>query len=153
MSTIEEIKIHKNKGTQCFLCTVVRRDAGYLVISFHSDKEYRINDIIIPRGSTTMAHHWTDRGYVLWRMFASDGSLIGTLFHICKDVLISDQSVSYLDLIVDIWVTTEGDTRVLDEDELEECEQKGLLTDQEKQWIEKQKMLILDTHVRIIEEL
>lgn len=153
MSIIEEIKEHKNKETQRFLCNAVHRETNYLVISFRSEKEGLIKDITIPAGSTTVAHYWTDRGYVVWRLFGPEMQLIGTLFHIVKNVIITHQCVQYLDLIVDVWITPEGSVRVLDEDELEECIRRGLISSAEERWIEKQKTFIETNHQRIIKAL
>ena len=153
MPIIEEIKEHKNKETQRFLCNVLHREANYLVVSFHSEKEGNIRDIVIPSGSTTIAHYWTDRGYVVWRMYGPEGLLIGTLFHIVKDVIIASTHVQYLDLIVDIWIAPDGKLRVLDEDELEVCKKAGLMSIEEEQWVGKQKALILQAHACIIKAL
>jgi predicted RNA-binding protein associated with RNAse of E/G family len=153
MQIIEEIKVHKNKETQRFRCRVLRREADYLVLSYHADKPGRIKDIVIPAGSTTIAHYWTGRGYVLWRMYGPDSALIGTLFHICSDVTITETSVQYLDLIVDIWIPAQGEPLVLDEDELEECRQQGMVSDEERQWIEEQKNIILNNTVEILKGL
>ncbi len=153
MSVIEEIKEHKNKATQRFLCTALHREANYLVVSFCSEKEGLIKDIIIPAGSTTIAHYWTDRGYVVWRLYGPNRQLIGTLFHIAKNVMINDQSVQYLDLMVDIWISPDGTLRVLDEDELEECKQAGLISTEEEGWITQQTLLIMNNHAEIIKTL
>jgi predicted RNA-binding protein associated with RNAse of E/G family len=153
MPVIEEIKEHKNKETQRFLCNVLHREPNYLVVSFHSEKEGNIKDIVIPSGSTTIAHYWTDRGYVLWRMNGPEGLPIGTLFHIVKDVIIASTHVQYLDLIVDIWIAPDGKLRVLDEDELEVCKKAELISIEEEQWIGRQKTLILHTHAGIIKAL
>jgi hypothetical protein len=153
MSVIEEIKEHKNKETQRFFCTVLYRGVNYLVVSFHSEKEGKIKDIIIPPGTTTIGHYWGDRGYVVWRMYGSEGLLIGTLFHIVRNVSITNRHVQYLDLIVDVWITPDGSLRVLDEDELEECKKAGIISVEEERWIEKQKALILNAHATIIKAL
>jgi predicted RNA-binding protein associated with RNAse of E/G family len=153
MQIIEEIKVHKNKETQRFRCSLLHREAGYLVLFYRAEQPGRIKDIVIPRGSITIAHYWADRGYVLWRMYGPDSSLIGTLFHICRDVTITETSVQYLDLIIDIWIPADGEPRVLDEDELEECRQQGLVSNEEKQWIEEQKNIILDNTAEILKGL
>jgi predicted RNA-binding protein associated with RNAse of E/G family len=123
------------------------------VVSFHSEKEGKIKNIVIPSASTTIAHYWTDRGYVVWRMYGSEGLLIGTLFHIVRNVSITNRHVQYLDLIVDIWISPDGNLRVLDEDELEECKKAGIISIEEGRWIEKQKALILTTYATIIKAL
>ena len=101
MPLIQEIKRHKNKLTQRFACERLHLEAGHAVLRYRSDTPGQIADIQIEAGATTIAHYWEGRGYVLWRMFDASGQLIGTLFHICRDVQISQTSVSYLDLILE----------------------------------------------------
>jgi predicted RNA-binding protein associated with RNAse of E/G family len=86
-------------------------------------------------------------------MYGPEGLLIGTLFHIVKDVIIASNHVRYLDLIVDIWIIPDGKLRILDEDELEECKKAGIISIEEEQWIEKQKALIVHSHAEIINSL
>jgi hypothetical protein len=130
-----EIKRHKNKPAQRFCCTLLHREPGYAVLRYVSDEPGRIADICIEAGSTTVAHYWTGRPYVAWRMFDSAGRLIGTLFHVCADVRIFADHLSYEDLLLDIWIAPGGAMRVLDEDELQACASCGLLSEAELQRI------------------
>ncbi|MCP4716102.1 MAG: DUF402 domain-containing protein, partial [Deltaproteobacteria bacterium] len=91
--------------------------------------------------------------YVLWRMFDNRGCLIGTLFHICTDVVITDTSVSYLDLLLDIWITPQGQIRIFDEDELQECVRAGLIDKNEQRIIETQKQTITSGFDHIINKI
>ena len=150
MQKIEEIKRHKNKPGQRFLCDLALREQDHIVLVYHAEAAGRISDIDIAPGSTTIAHYWQSGGYVLWRMFAADCTLIGTLFHICTNTDIQETSVSYDDLILDIWVSPQGFARVLDEDELDDAINEGLVTDDEKSWIETQKQIILAEYKSII---
>ncbi len=147
---LEEVKIHKNKPTQRFACRLLLRAQGHMILFYKSSSEGKIADIVVKKGSSTIAHYWTGRGYVLWRMFNAEKNLIGTLFHICREVDMSDHGVSYIDLILDIWISSDNTARVLDEDELEECKGKGLLTEDETAWIEEQKKYILRNYSQII---
>jgi hypothetical protein len=153
MKTIEEIKRHKNKPEQRFQCDLVLRDQGHIVLAYHASTAGRIADIDIAPGSTTIAHYWQNGGYVLWRMFAAERTLVGSLFHICSNTDIQETSVSYDDLIVDIWITPEGIARVLDEDELADAIKAGLVTIDEQVWIDKQKQIILSGYTNIIDRL
>ncbi len=150
MATVEEIKIHKNKETQRFRCDLVHCRPGYMVLSYTSSKPGKISDISIPPGSTTIAHYWQDRHYVLWRMFDVSGNLIGSLFHICRNVNISESRVGYEDLLLDIWVAPDGIVRILDEDEVEQCRQARLLTAAEEEIIAMQKSHITRDFAKII---
>ena len=153
MQKIEEIKRHKNKPEQRFLCDLALREKDHIVLVYHAETAGRIADIDIAPGSTTIAHYWQSGGCVLWRMFAADHTLIGTLFHICANTDIQEASVSYDDLILDIWITPQGLARVLDEDELADAIKAGMVTDNEKNLIEKQKQLILADYSAIIDRI
>jgi len=148
-----EIKLHKNKPAQQFLCTLIRREPGYAVLRYVSDEPGRIDDIHIAPGSITIAHYWTARPYVAWRMFERNGTLIGTLFHICDDVRIFDDHLSYEDLLLDVWITPGGDVRILDEDEVMECAAEGLIGTAELQYICTAREHIAERHTNIIAEL
>jgi len=121
-----------------------------MILFYKSSAEGKIADIVIKKGSFTIAHYWTGRGYVLWRMYDAEKNLIGTLFHICREVDMKDHGVSYMDLVLDIWISPDNTARLLDEDELEECRGTGLLTQDETAWIEKQKKYILQNYSQII---
>jgi hypothetical protein len=153
MQKIEEIKRHKNKPEQRFLCDLALREPGHIVLVYHAASAGRIADIYIAPGSTTIAHYWQSGGYVLWRMFAADRTLIGSLFHICANTDIQETSVSYDDLILDIWITPQGVARVLDEDELADAIDAGLVTKDERRWIEQQKLIIFADNATIIDRI
>jgi hypothetical protein len=153
MQKFEEIKRHKNKPEQRFLCDLALREPEHIVLVYHASSEGRIADIKIAPGSTTIAHYWQAGGYVLWRMFAADHTLIGTLFHICANTDIQETSVSYDDLIVDVWITSQGLARVLDEDELADAIKARLITNDEQSWIEQQKKIILSGYSAIIDRI
>ncbi len=153
MQKITEIKRHKNKPEQRFLCELALREPGHIAIVYHAESAGRIADIEIAPGSTTIAHYWQGGGYVLWRMFSADKRLIGTLFHICANTDIQQAAVSYDDLILDIWISPRGEARVLDEDELSEAAQAGLVTAEELRWIDSQRKRVLSEYPSIIENV
>jgi predicted RNA-binding protein associated with RNAse of E/G family len=148
-----EIKRHKNKPDQQFHCELLHQEIGYAVLRYVAHKAGLIVDMCIAPGSTTIAHYWHSRPYVVWRMFDSSGQLIGTLFHICTNVCIHDDHLSYDDLLLDIWIAPDGSLRVLDEDELNACVKTGLVTDAELYHIHKSQQNIIAKHIAIIAEI
>lgn len=152
MKPIKEVKRHKNKPDESFLCSALLSSAEYTVLWYRAPRPGTVEDILLPAGTYTVAHYWQQRGYVLWRMFYPCGSLAGSLFHICSQVTLMPSEVRYLDLILDIWVSPSKIVRVLDEDELAVCREQGLISDPEQRWIETQKCTILFNHTRIIQE-
>jgi len=65
--------------------------------------------------------------------------LLGYLVHICKDLKIFDDSLDYLDMLLDIWFSSDGRHIVLDEDEVEQCIDAGRLTKADAEYIDAAK--------------
>jgi predicted RNA-binding protein associated with RNAse of E/G family len=145
-----EIKRHKNKPEQRFRCELLHRESGYAVLRYVAEKSGLIAAMSIAPGSTTVAHYWQDRPYVAWRMFDLKKNLIGTLFHICTNVCIREDHLSYDDLLLDIWIMPDGKIRVLDEDELQACITTGLVSNAELFHIRKAQHCITALHKEII---
>ncbi|MCX8043803.1 MAG: DUF402 domain-containing protein [Desulfobacterota bacterium] len=152
MQVILERKRHKNKPDEHFPCTLLLAEHGYVVLWYRAPRPGMIRDILLPAGTCTVAHYWENRGYVLWRMFYPCATAAGTLFHICSDVRLLPHEVSYLDLILDIWVSPAGAVRILDEDELTRCRAFELVSESEHAWINEQQLIILETYQQLIAE-
>jgi predicted RNA-binding protein associated with RNAse of E/G family len=148
-----EIKRHKNKPEQQFHCELLHRESGYAVLRYVAKQSGLIADMAIAPGSTTVAHYWHDRPYVVWRMFDRNKSLIGTLFHICTNVCIREDFLSYDDLLLDIWIAPDGKMRVLDEDELKICIAAGRISEPELNIIQQARTDIIARHEEIISAL
>ncbi len=148
-----EIKRHKNKPDQQFRCTLLHREPDHAVLHYFSEKPGLIADISIAAGSTTVAWYWTHRPYAVWRMFDRNACLIGTLFHICTDIQIYDDHLSYTDLLLDIWVAPDSSLRILDGDEVLACAATGLITDDELRHIRHAQYCVTTGHVHIIAAL
>ncbi|NQU08514.1 MAG: DUF402 domain-containing protein [Candidatus Abyssubacteria bacterium] len=136
---IVEIKRHVNKPTERYECDLVSREPGHLILRYVSDRKFASKrlGITFPPGCITIALYWETRPYVFWGIFSPDEKLLGYLVHICREVSISDDSVSYLDMLLDLWFFPDGRHIVLDEDEVEECFRSGLLSEDDKEYIEK----------------
>jgi len=152
MGTIQELKRHKNKPDERFSCTLLAYGADHTVLWYRAPTPGAVRNILLPAGTSTIAHYWNDRAYVLWRMFYPCGAQAGTLLHICCEVCMTPEQISYLDLIVDIWIAPSGAVQVLDEDELEYCVATGIVSGCEQTWIMDQKQMLLATHAHIIAE-
>lgn len=138
---ITEKKHHLNKPTELYECELVRSSPDHLVLRYVSDRKFTSSQIGItfPPGCVTVASYWEARPYVFWAIFSPEKELLGHLVHICRDVSISGDSVSYVDMLLDIWFSPDGGHIVLDRDEVEACHRQGILSDEDKQYIEKSK--------------
>ena len=135
---ITEIKRHLNKPVEKYECDFVREEPGHIVLRYVSDRTFASKrlGITFPPHCITIAFYWETRPYVFWGIYSPDTELLGYLVHICRDVTISNDSVDYLDMLLDIWFFPDGSHIILDEDEVEECLASGRLKADDKEYID-----------------
>lgn len=77
-------------------------------------------DIVLKRNDRFVETFYSDRWYNIFEIYdRDDGKLKGFYCNIGKPAVIEDDFVSYVDLALDLWVSTDGRQTVLDENELE----------------------------------
>lgn len=149
---ILELKRHFNKPEESYLCDLIRRGSDYIIVKYVSDKSGRVGSVTFNTGSTTYAYYKIGIGYVIWKMFNSDTRLEGYLCHICQDIDVEEDKVKYLDLLLDVWIDTEGQITILDRDEVKECAVKGVIGESELMWIAQQEQEIIENWKQIISD-
>jgi len=149
---ILEIKRHLNKPDESYLCDLFKRGDGYMVLKYINERPGRVGGVMFEVGSTTYAYYRTGMGYVLWRMLGPDFRLKGHLFHICRDLRVGEDRVEYLDLLLDVWIGENGRFTILDRDEVEECAAKGMIGEQDLEWITRQEREITRNRRHIISD-
>ncbi len=70
-------------------------------------------------GDRLVEWFYTDRWYNVFEIRTSEGDLKGWYCNIAEPATISQRAVLCRDLLLDLWVSPEGATQVLDEDEFE----------------------------------
>ncbi|MES5893724.1 DUF402 domain-containing protein [Bacillus cereus group sp. RP43] len=121
---IIERKIRYDSTTVDHVCLLVEAQPKRIVL-FHevqypftmTAKEIKLT---IPKGSYTTAYYWGNRPYNLYIWRDSAGQYLGSYFNIVKNTNITNELVSFEDLIIDIMVLPNGEYFILDEDELPE---------------------------------
>ncbi len=122
-----ELKRHLNKPDETYRCDLVARDTDWVVLSYVSNRAWDFAGTHLPAGSQTLAFYQAAVAHVLWRMCVPSGDLKGHLFHICRDVQVEERRVSYLDLLLDIWIDSNGVVEVLDREDVDMCYREGKL--------------------------
>lgn len=148
----KEIRLHRGKPPQEFPCHLLHQEKDYIVLRYVNPSSAKINDIHIKKGSITIAHYWKNRNYILWKFKDPDGKHKGYLFHICKNIEIGKNCVTYEDLELDIWFYSDGNAVVLDQDEVNDCFTRGLINAEEIALIKQQKEEILIKFQSIIND-
>ena len=152
LMSFREVKRHLDKPEAVFECEPVVRMPGCVVLKYVNPRPGRVGNMVFGSGSVTYGYYRHAAGYVLWRMYGPDGRLRGHLFHVCKDLEVGDQHVDYQDLMLDLWFDSKGRLTVLDRDELEAFEERGMLSRNDKEWIARQERAIVDRVDTILED-
>ncbi|MBI5115435.1 DUF402 domain-containing protein [Candidatus Poribacteria bacterium] len=152
---VTEEKRHLNKPTEYYECELLDSQPGHAVLRYVSDRTFASTrlGVTFPPGCVTIALYWEERPYVFWGVFSPAGGILGYLVHICEKVNIGKESVSYLDMLLDLWFYPDGRHVILDADEVEECLASGLLTTDDKAYIEKAKENAVKDFALNVEEL
>jgi protein associated with RNAse G/E len=102
----------------------LRRDENSITVeAFFNRDDMPFQEIILKRNDRFVETFFTDKWYNIFEIYdRDDGKLKGWYCNITKPAVIEDDFVSYVDLALDLWVSSNGARKVLDEDELEELE-------------------------------
>ncbi|PRT31642.1 DUF402 domain-containing protein [Bacillus wiedmannii] len=121
---IIERKIRYDGTTIDHACLLIEAQQDKIILYHEIQYSFTMtaNDkkLTIPKGSYTVAYYWGNRPYNLYVWRDQDGGYLGSYFNIVKNTCITDEVVSFEDLILDIMILPSGEFFILDEDELPE---------------------------------
>ena len=100
---------------------LISRDEDSIVLEALFERaDMPFMDVVFKRGDRFVEYYYTDRWYNIFVIHGcEDGKIKGWYCNIGKPVVFEDGVVSYIDLALDLWVSTSGEQTVLDEDEFE----------------------------------
>ncbi len=98
---------------------VLEREANCVVLeAFFNRDDLPFMDVILKRGDRFVETFYFDRWYNVFEIFdRDDGNFKGWYCNIGYPAVLEKDTVSYIDLALDLWVATDGTQTVLDEDE------------------------------------
>jgi uncharacterized protein len=98
---------------------LLHRDENSITLEAFFDREdMPFMDVVLKKGDRFVEHYYTDHWYNIFAVYdQDDGKIKGWYCNIGKPAVIEDGVVSYVDLALDLWVSTSGKQTVLDEDE------------------------------------
>ncbi|UNP78994.1 DUF402 domain-containing protein [Bacillus nitratireducens] len=121
---IIERKIRYDATTVDHVCLLVEAQQGKIVLFHEVQYSFTMTanetQLTIPKGSYTTAYYWENCPYNLYIWRDSAGQYLGSYFNIVKKTYITNELVSFEDLIMDIMVLPNGEYFILDEEELPE---------------------------------
>lgn len=89
------------------------------ILKYVLDREWRIADraLVVPKGTITVSHYWSDRSYNVYH-WITGGRSLAYYCNVVEGTEIRPDLVAYTDLAVDVLILPSGDASVLDEEEL-----------------------------------
>ena len=113
---IVERKVKPDGTVREYGCTLLHLDGSLAIVEFVMAKGGAIfgTPIEVPPGSISHGYFWKHRDYNLYRMRGPGGAIIAHRFDAVADVRLSEEAVTYRDLILDWWVTP--DDTLIEED-------------------------------------
>lgn len=100
---------------------LLKRDENSIILEALFDRaDMPFMGVLFKTGDRFVEYYYTDRWYNIFAIHdRDDGQIKGWYCNIGMPAVIEDGVVSYVDLALDLWVSTDGEQTVLDEDEFE----------------------------------
>lgn len=108
---------------------VLQRGENFVVLEALFDRnDLPFQGTVLKRGDRFVETFYGDKWYNIFEIYdCGDGTLKGWYCNVCQPAVLEADSVSYIDLALDLWVAPDGRQVVLDEDELEALNLDGEL--------------------------
>ena len=98
---------------------VLKREVNCVVLeAFFNREDTPFMDVVLKRDDRFVETFYSDRWYNVFEIFdRDDGKFKGWYCNIGYPAVLEKETVSYVDLALDLWVARDGTQTVLDEDE------------------------------------
>jgi predicted RNA-binding protein associated with RNAse of E/G family len=109
---------HAGRQVTAYTGEVLRRENSAIVLC--ASWEHPPLDLgfaVFEPGDRFTEHFYVDRWYNVFEIRAGDGRLKGWYCNVTRPARISGDEIAAEDLALDLWVSPDGETQVLDEDE------------------------------------
>lgn len=125
---------------------LLRRDERSIVLEALFDRnDMPFLDVIFKTGDRFVEYYYTDRWYNIFAVHdREDDTVKGWYCNIGKPAVFENSTVSYIDLALDLWVSTNGKQTVLDQDEFEALQLSDELRTGALSGLEELKQLFLN---------
>jgi len=120
---VSRIKVQKKNPagevTYQYEGDLVRRDENTIVLEALFDRrDMPFQDIVFKTGDRFVEFYYSDRWYNIFEIHdRDDGQIKGWYCNVGMPAVFEEGIVSYVDLALDLWVSSNGNQTVLDEDE------------------------------------
>ena len=85
---------------------------------YRMPRDVQLEDVLLRKNTLSLGYFWQNRPYNVYHWIDRDNETVALYFNIADGTRISETTVEWRDLAVDVLITSDGRCRVLDEDEL-----------------------------------
>jgi len=98
---------------------ILKRGVNFVLLeAFFNRDDMPFMDVVLKRDDRFVEKFYTDRWYNVFEIYdRDDGKFKGWYCNVGYPAVLDADSVSYIDLALDLWVAVDGKQTVLDEDE------------------------------------
>ena len=109
---------HTGRQVTAYPGQVLRRDGSTIVLRTSWNRApLDVGYVVLEPGDRWTEYFYADRWYNIFEIRAGGGRLKGWYCNITRPACVATDEVSAEDLALDLWVASDGETLVLDEDE------------------------------------
>ncbi len=118
----EVLVVKRNLGREVvwqYRGRILHRDATSVTLeAYFNRSDMPFLDVVLKQGDRYVETYYSDRWYDIFEIYDRDtAKLKGWYCNVTRPAKISETTISYVDLALDLWVAPDGRQTVLDEDE------------------------------------
>ncbi len=100
---------------------VLRREPTSVTLEAYFNRpDMPFLDVVLKQGDRYVETYYSDRWYDVFEIYdRDDGRLKGWYCNVTRPAVITEASVAYVDLALDLWISEDGRQTVLDRDEFQ----------------------------------
>ncbi len=100
---------------------VLRREPTSVTLEAYFNRpDMPFLDVVLKQGDRYVETYYSDRWYDIFEIYdKDDGKLKGWYCNVTRPAVITEATVAYVDLALDLWISDDGRQTVLDRDEFE----------------------------------
>ncbi len=111
-------------AAKTFQCELLELSNSEAVVIYRLQREVVIEGVHMPQGTISYGYFWEARNYNVYHFVTAQGKTLAFYFNVSDSTRISESQIYWRDLVLDVLVTPDAKSEVLDEHEIPEdiCE-------------------------------
>ena len=148
MNNCLEVKYFLKGGKRTYSCELIEYNGKFGILKYILPWEYRIEEVVLPKGTITFAFYWVDRPYTIYSWYDNKYNCVANYFNIADSVELTKRVFTWRDLVIDILVLPNPELKILDENELPNDTEPEIMY-----YIQSAKSLVINDYKLILKEI